>query len=182
MYSFFVREPSTTLGSLFLNVVKDWFISLKLIAGLFLPSFFFTTKILLRNWTFCEQTCLTISLFKIFSTLFKILFISNKIVAFCCIEKFIPFGPYFCFGLQREGIWYPLTFRKILWSFACFSQLSRKSTKLAASGTVAVIRQQNNFFTNVCADDNYFTGMNCGISFNRRLLFWLPWFLNCHLL
>ena len=72
-----------------------WFNSFRLITGLLPPSFFFTINILLRNWSFCGQTCSIAPFLKRFSA-------SNVVFTFSCIEKFISLGSLFCFGLQRN--------------------------------------------------------------------------------
>lgn len=101
-----------------------WFNSLKLITGLFVPSFFLTTNIFLRYWSSYGQICFTAPFFKRFST-------SNEIGAFSCIKKFTSL---FCFDLQRKEIQYPYS----------FSQLHSKCNNFDASGTVVIFKLQNN--------------------------------------
>ena len=136
---FFAREYSKTANSAFWNIGKEC-VGLTFSSWLqaCCPHPFFHYKCIAHKLAFCGQTCSTAPFFKIFST-------SNDIVAFSFIEKFISFGSFFCFGLQRNRIWYSLTICKIFWCFVSFSQLSRKCTNLPAGGTVRIFELQNNF-------------------------------------
>ena len=139
-----------------------WFNSFRLITGLLPPSFFFTINILLKNWSFCGQTCSTAPFFKGFST-------SNEIVSFSCIEKFISFGSLFCFGLQRNGISLDHLCR-IFWSFVSFSSCPGNALiYLPASGTAGIFKLLITTLLVALVVEFLW----------RRLPFWLPKLLNC---
>ena len=61
------------------------------------PHPFFHSKYIAQKLVFCGQNCYAALFFKKF-------FISNEIIAFSYIEKFVSFGSISCFGLQRHGI------------------------------------------------------------------------------
>ena len=96
----------------------------KFIQGRFLPCFFFTSRILLSNWsgnwysTFFMAPLSSISIIS--------WFINNS----CVLDVVTCFGMFLCTGTFKNGITYPFTTDKISWSWVNFSQFLLKWANL----------------------------------------------------
>ena len=137
----------------------------KFTQGRFPPSFFFTSRILLRNWP--GNWCSTLFMAPL-SSIFVIFWSINNS---CVLDVSTSFGIVLCTEIFKNDITYPFTTNKISWSWVNFCQFLLKWANLPANCKFGIF-PVNQVFTTGWTFVRDSSGINSGNFLDKGARFW----------